>query len=88
METILKMNYGQHMLFSYSCIALEGESGRPLTIDQLHDLSDNIMGLTDESNYGSIDECPDVMIMTQPQDSYGIFCDFWEENKNYLLESE
>jgi hypothetical protein len=87
METILKMNYGQHMLFSYLCISIAAmKEESVLTYEVLDELIKQVIELTDVEHYDSIEECPDHMIMVNPQDSYGIFCDFWDENEVYFVE--
>ena len=84
METITRMNYGQHMLFSYLCISIEGRTEITITNQALQELIDLVIELTNEEHYDSIEECPDHMIMVNPQDSYKIFCDFWDENEGYF----
>jgi hypothetical protein len=86
MTTILKMNYGQHMLFSYLCISISGRTKTVLTHEVLNELINQVIELTDQEHYDSIEECPDHMIMVNPENSYEIFCDFWDENEVYFAE--
>ena len=86
MERLSILNYGQHLLFSYLCISLTGQ-GFELTRGQLSNLIDLIIELTDSKNYDSVEQCPDYMIMVRPENSFNIFCDFWDENRIYFVES-
>jgi hypothetical protein len=86
MDRLLILNYGQHMLYSYLCISLTGQ-GYELTRNQLSNLLDLIIELTHISNYETHLQCPDYMIMVNPENSFQIFCDFWEENRIYFVES-
>lgn len=85
MERLSTLNYGQHMLYSYLCISLSGQ-GYELSLNQLSNLIDLIIELTDVNNYDSVEKCPDYMIMVRPENSFNIFCDFWEENQEYFLD--
>ena len=87
METITKLNYGQHMLFSYLCISIAGRTDTVLTSEVLQELINQVIELTHEEHYDyKIEDCPDFKIMTNPENSYDIFCDFWDENEVYFVE--
>lgn len=83
---LMKFNYGQHMLFSYLCISIEGRKGSELDKDDLNGIIKLIRELTKIEHYGTIEDCPDYLIMVQPEKSYEIFCDFWDENQTYFEE--
>jgi hypothetical protein len=86
METIAKLNYGQHMLFSYLCISTSGRIDAVLTTEQLESIIESVLELTDEKYYDyKIEDCPDYLIMTNPQESYNIFCDWYDENEEYFV---
>jgi hypothetical protein len=85
METITRMNYGQHLLFSYLCISIEGRTEKDLKPSQLEDLINDVIELTSEDNQDTIYDCADYQVMVNPEDSYKIFCEFWDENQTYWL---
>jgi hypothetical protein len=86
MEKITSLNYGQMILFGYICTSMEGRTGNELSLSTLNQIIDLVLELTDEEHYNDEPtECPDVQIMTNPQKSFEIFCDFWDENQNYFV---
>ena len=86
MENITSLNYGQIILYGYLCTSIEGSTGTDLPISTLSKIIDLVLELTNVEHYnGEPMECPDVQIMTNPEKSFEIFCDFWEENQNYFV---
>jgi hypothetical protein len=85
MIKLTKLNYGQIILYGYICTSLEGQRNTELPMSILMEIIDLVIELTDEDNYEDISDCPDFQIMTNPQDSFNIFCDFWDENENYFV---
>jgi hypothetical protein len=86
MENITSLNYGQIILYGYLCTSIEGSKGTDLSLSTLSKIIDLVLELTDEEHYNDEPtECPDVQIMTNPEKSFDIFCDFWEENQNYFV---
>lgn len=85
MNQIFSLNFGQHILYGYICTAIQGEREADLTFPELENLLIQVIEITHHSNYEGIEECPDVEIMMYPENSYKIFCDFWDENQEYFL---
>lgn len=86
MENLTSLNYGQIILYGYLCTSIEGRKGSELSLSTLSQIIDLVLELTDLDNYDNDPlQCPDVQIMTKPQNSFDIFCEFWDENENYFL---
>jgi hypothetical protein len=86
MENITSLNYGQIILYGYLCTSIEGRTGTDLSISTLSKIIDLVIELTYMEHYNNeATECPDIQIMTNPEKSFEIFCDFWEENQNYFV---
>jgi len=86
MEKLTTLNYGQMILFGYICTSLSGRTNSELPLSTLTEIIDLILEITNMDNYNSDPmECPDVQIMTNPQNSYEIFCEFFDENENYFV---
>jgi len=86
MEKLTSLNYGQIILYGYLCISIEGSTGTELSTSTLSKIIELVIELTDLEHYNDEPtECPDVQIMTNPEKSFDIFCDFWEENQNYFI---
>lgn len=86
MENITKLNYGQIVLYGYLCTSIESQAGYELSLSTLSEIVDLILDLTNLENYNNEPlNCPDVQIMTNPQKSFEIFCDFYDENENYFV---
>jgi hypothetical protein len=87
MEKITSLNYGQIILYGYLCTSMESRlpAFQPLSQTTLSEIIDLIIELTDEDNYTYHTECPDVQIMMNPEKSFEIFCDFWDENEEYFV---
>lgn len=87
------MNYGQKILFDFMCLSISGRKQSDLTLFELEALQEVVEDLTHPGYYNDDDEsCPDYLIMVNPRNAFEIFCEFWEENQNYienyLVESE
>lgn len=86
MEKITSLNYGQIILYGYLSTSIEGSKGTELPVSILSKIIDLVIELTDQEHYNNDPlQCPDVQIMTNPQKSFDIFCDFWDENQNYFV---
>jgi hypothetical protein len=86
MKNITSLNYGQIIIYGFLCTSLEGQAGQRLSKSILDEILDLTIELTHLSNYNNNpSECPDVQIMTNPQKSFDIFCDFYDENENYFV---
>jgi hypothetical protein len=86
MKNLAKLNYGQHMLFSYLCISTSGRIDTQITKEQLDRIIESVLELTDEKHYDNkFEDCPDYLIMVNPQESYQIFCDWYDENEEYFV---
>jgi len=85
MNQTLSLNFGQHILYGYICTAIQGEQEMELTFPNLENIITQVIEITHHSNYERVEECPDVQIMIHPENSYKIFCDFWDENQEYFL---
>lgn len=86
MEKLATLNYGQMILFGYICTSLSGRTNSELPLSTLTEIIDLIIELTDMEHYeGDPHQCPDVQIMTNPQKSYEIFCEFFDENEDYFV---
>lgn len=86
METILTLNSGQHILFGYLLTSIEGRINGDLSLDSTIQLAELVIELTDQDKYLSPLGCPDVQIMVNPQNSFEIFCDWYDENETYFQE--
>lgn len=84
METILSLNSGQHILFGFVLTSLQGKTNRIFTLEGNLRLAKLVKELTEEELYGDVLECPDVTIMTEPQNAYKIFDEWFEENQIYF----
>lgn len=85
MENLLTLNYGQHILYSFLCISIEGRKGSDLTLEDHQEIISQVIELTDVEHYDG-EDTPDVQIMIQPEKAFEIFCDFWDENEIYFAE--
>jgi hypothetical protein len=86
MKNITNLNYGQIVLYGFLCTSIESQSGHELSMTTLSEIIDLILELTDLENYDNDPlQCPDVQIMTNPEKSFEIFCDFYDENENYFV---
>lgn len=85
-RVLLSLNAGQHMLFSYLCISIQGIRGYSLDQEDLVEILNQVIELTKLEYYEDITDCPDYQMMVNPDHSYEIFCDFWEENETYFSE--
>ena len=73
-EIFLSLNCGQHVLFGFTVTALQGRTGRSLTITETLEVARLVMELTNESLYGDdMGECPDFKVMTDPETAYETF---------------
>jgi hypothetical protein len=82
------MNYGQKVLFDFSCISIEGNRCYDLTKDELMILHDFIVEQTHEDLYnGEIEDCPDHNIMVDLSCSYDVFCQFYDEHESWYNET-
>lgn len=84
METILSLNSGQHILFGFALTSLQGKTNHIFTLEAKIKLAELVKELTDEELYEDVLYCPDVTIMTEPQNAYKIFNDWFEENEIYF----
>lgn len=84
METILTLNSGQHILFGFALTSLQGKTNRTFSLEGNIQLAKLIKELTDVELYGDVLDCPDVTIMTEPQNAYRIFDEWFEENQIYF----
>ena len=85
MNPIIDLNYGQHLLYSYLCISIHGRRNKDITLEESTELIELVIDLTREELYEG-EHTPDVQIMIQPDKSFEIFCDFWDENETYFVE--
>lgn len=88
-----RKNYGFNILYGFITLVLEAQQGFELTDNQLDLIHTTLDELVDLQNYNDEPlDCPDVRIMTHPQDAFEIFCEFYFENETYfqevLVESE
>lgn len=84
METILSLNSGQHILFGFVLTSLQGKTNRIFTLEANIKVAELVKELTDVELYGDVLDCPDVTIMTEPQNAYKIFDEWFEENEIYF----
>ena len=85
-EIFLSLNCGQHVLFGFTVTALQGRTGRSLTITETLEVARLVMELTNESLYGDdMGECPDFKVMTDPETAYETFDEWFDENENYFV---
>lgn len=85
-QKLLSLNYGQHILFGYLCSTIEGQTKMSLGKETLNKILTGIMELTAMDKYDfNHEQCPDVMIMMNPEISYEIFCDWYDENQEYFV---
>jgi len=84
-ETITSLNYGQHILFGFISTSIHAQRGESLTVEELVDIAIIVEYLTDLELYNYIEtDCPDIQIMMNPAEAFNIFCEWYEENKNYF----
>ncbi len=94
METQLSLNSGQYVLYGFllTSIIARRDAHNMLTRDESIELAQLVVDLTDLELYGDTTDCPDVMVMVNPEDAFGIFCEWYDENQThfqeYLDESE
>lgn len=83
----LQLNYGQHILFGFTMTSLTARSHRDYTVDETIEIAELVNELTCLEYYNDDpQQCPDVRIMTHPQDAFQIFCDWYDENETYFEE--
>jgi hypothetical protein len=88
MENITSFNYGQVILYAYLCTSIEGRTGKSLSASTLSKIINLVIELTDEEHYNDEPtECPDVQIMTNPENSFKIFCDWYDENETLIVDN-
>jgi hypothetical protein len=84
-EKILSMTNGQHVLYGMICSVLVEEFNYDPTIEDSIKMMELIKELDSPENYDS-ELTPSEGIEQSPEDSYEIFTEFYDENKNYILE--
>ena len=85
MNPIIDLNYGQHLLYSYLCISIHGRRNSDITLEESAEIISQVIELTHPDHYDG-EDTPDVKIMIQPEKSFEIFCDFWDENETYFAD--
>lgn len=79
------MNYGQHILYGYLCSSIHGQRKNELTMNELSEIESLVIELTSLELYdGKPLDTPDVQTMIRPQDSFDIFCEWYDENQTYF----
>jgi hypothetical protein len=81
----LQLNYGEHILFGLTMTSLTGRSNRNYTVDETLEIADLVHDLCGHDFYET-EECPDFQIMINPEDTYTIFCEWFDENETYFEE--
>jgi len=84
MKTILTLNSGQHILFGFLMTSLQGRSGRTYTIEETIEIAGLVKELTSIELYECDLDCPDVQVMTKPEQAYQIFEEWFNENEIYF----
>lgn len=80
-----RKNYGFIILYGFISTSLEAQQGFELTDNQLEMIHTTLDELVDLQFYNDEPlDCPDVRIMTYPQDAFEIFCEFYDENEIYF----
>jgi hypothetical protein len=91
MENILSLNTGQHIMFGFLCNSIIGQEMYDVTynlsLNQISNIIDLVVKLTDESLYENTEECPDYKIMVNPENAFNIFCDWYDENETYIVDN-
>jgi hypothetical protein len=83
------LNHGQLVLLGYTKIALHEKfcKGFQYTPQQEECLSNFVRDYSDEEwNDNDIEKCPDWLIMTQPENSWEIFLNWFEEWQDHIEE--
>ena len=86
-QKILSLNYGQIIMYGYLTTSISAQKNCDLSFDELETIIDLIVETTDPEFYDDELECPDVKIMMYPEQSFQIFCDWYDENENLIVDN-